>query len=594
MTLLKSHVSVWETIATNLVTHQKSILYVKNRGDTLEFFTRDLPMLGKALQAGLASGILDISGIPFKTRSKTDTRPRFLFEFFSQIFDKDGYLLAYPKKVRETRQLTMMFYKFEMPITPEQERKAKLKFIVTDCRVKTDNWPDSLDEVRQNFSSLLPDDPMDFRPHHSNGATFDKLRNDQKRTHRSWFPLLMGTFGLCMFFPAHANNNMLDAAGLKIDQPRTQRSRIAFVPKDSRGPRTIAIESHEPMMVQKGLQQMLCDHIEESSPAKGKINFTNQSINRRLAQKGSYDGSLATIDLKDASDMVSYKLVMACSPLVWQEALTSCRSNEVVIDGFSRTIKKFASMGSALCFPIEAMIFWSICRTITDVVYVYGDDIIVPSNKAADCIKALESYGLVVNKDKSFLSGRFRESCGGDYLDGNDIGFIKCKSYALASYIPFLNNISVLYGEKIADELAAEYESRMKVQLFREPIEHRARMQPYVYYTRLCSASHVFFKRRYNKNIQAYEYRTLNEVRASVTPKDREYTDDMMYFDWLCQAMPDNCPLDYHADREYEDEFNSDIVRFSTNIFEADPIGSAQRIANSVTKFVWGVKNPVS
>lgn len=595
MTLLKSHVAVWATIATHLVTNPKSITYVKNRGDTLDFFTKELPMLGKALQAGLSTGILDLSGIPFKTRSKTDARPRFLFEFFKEIFDKDGYLLAFPRKVRETRQLTMMFYKFEMPISPEQERLAKLKFIVTDCKVKTSNWPDTLEEVCQNFQSLLPDDPMDIRPHHSSGATFDKLRNDQKRTHRSWFPLLMGTFGLCMFFPAQASMVTLTSTGLKIDQPRTQMARIAFVPKDSRGPRTIAIESHEPMMVQKGLQQLLYDHIEDSSPARGRINFTDQSINRRLAQKGSITGNIATIDLKDASDMVSYSLIMACSPPVWREALTACRSNEVMIDGFTRPIKKFASMGSALCFPIEAMIFWSICRTITDDVYVYGDDIITPANKAVECIKALEAYGLIVNQDKSFITGRFRESCGGDYLDGKDIGYIKCKSYAHASFVPFLNNISEMYGEQIADKLAGEYETRMSLQLFREPIQHRVRAQPFVYYTTLCAASHVFFERRYNKNIQTYEYRTLQEVHDSVQSKDRTYTDDMMYFDWLCQAMPDNCPVDYHADREYIKEFNPDFtIRYTTNVFETDPIGSVQQVANPVTKFVWGVRNPVS
>jgi hypothetical protein len=52
---------------------------------------------------------------------------------------------------------------------------------------------------------------------------------------------------------------------------------------------------------------------------------------------------------------------------------------------------------------------------------VYGDDIIVPIEHAHRVISDLESVGLKVNESKSFLSGKFRESCGFDGYDGWDV-----------------------------------------------------------------------------------------------------------------------------------------------------------------------------
>jgi hypothetical protein len=92
-------------------------------------------------------------------------------------------------------------------------------------------------------------------------------------------------------------------------------------------------------------------------------------------------------------------------------------------------------MGSALTFPVEALVFCTIIFTaISDElgipltrevvnsfrgqVRVYGDDIIVPVEYVDVVIRYLEAFGLKVNSDKSFWNGKFRESCGGDYYDG--------------------------------------------------------------------------------------------------------------------------------------------------------------------------------
>nr|QDH86778.1 MAG: RNA-dependent RNA polymerase [Leviviridae sp.] len=93
------------------------------------------------------------------------------------------------------------------------------------------------------------------------------------------------------------------------------------------------------------------------------IGSDTQEPNQLLAQKGSRDGSLATLDLSEASDRVSLQLVeelLARNPLA-KEAILACRSLRASVPGHETiTLAKFASMGSALCFPIEAMVFITI------------------------------------------------------------------------------------------------------------------------------------------------------------------------------------------------------------------------------------------
>jgi hypothetical protein len=54
-------------------------------------------------------------------------------------------------------------------------------------------------------------------------------------------------------------------------------------------------------------------------------------------------------------------------------------------------------------------------------VYVYGDDIIVPVDEVATVISTFELFGLKVNLNKSFWTGKFRESCGMDAYDGKRV-----------------------------------------------------------------------------------------------------------------------------------------------------------------------------
>jgi hypothetical protein len=52
---------------------------------------------------------------------------------------------------------------------------------------------------------------------------------------------------------------------------------------------------------------------------------------------------------------------------------------------------------------------------------VYGDDIIVRSAVAPRVLKYLQVCGFTANRKKTFLSGPFRESCGTDWFEGEDV-----------------------------------------------------------------------------------------------------------------------------------------------------------------------------
>jgi hypothetical protein len=73
---------------------------------------------------------------------------------------------------------------------------------------------------------------------------------------------------------------------------------------------------------------------------------------------------------------------------------------------------------------------------------VFGDDIIVPSECAEFVIDDLESFGLLVNRTKSFWRGAFRESCGVDAYNGVDVTPVRWKTTLDAEHVQGLQSLS--------------------------------------------------------------------------------------------------------------------------------------------------------
>jgi hypothetical protein len=286
---------------------------------------------------------------------------------------------------------------------------------------------------------------LDLHGKHGPGKTADELLGNKKFTLSSW-PRRLETilpFGEMLL----VNRNFRDVGDcIDIVEPENETPvRVVSVPKTQKTPRIIAIEPTAMQFAQQSVSLLLTRGIERDKILSRLIGFTDQGPNQVLARQGSVDGSLATLDLSEASDRVSNHLVMTMVdkfPCL-SRALSACRSTraEVPNHGVIPLIK-YASMGSALTFPIEAMVFLIIvllgiqkelnrplCRQdlidLDGKVRIYGDDIIVPTDTVPSVIAYLETFGFKVNANKSFWTGRFRESCGKEYYNGDDVSVVK-------------------------------------------------------------------------------------------------------------------------------------------------------------------------
>lgn len=163
---------------------------------------------------------------------------------------------------------------------------------------------------------------------------------------------------------------------------------------------------------------------------------TQQALNRTLARLGSATGSLATIDLSSASDTISLELCYNRLPKWFFELLLWLREGHVKIP--SRGNKRVplwmvSTMGNGFTFPLQTMLFGSVVRAaykLLDIAPrgcdsknpnygVNGDDIIVDTRVYTLVCDVLTRWGFTVNSTKSFATGNFRESCGGDYYKGH-------------------------------------------------------------------------------------------------------------------------------------------------------------------------------
>jgi hypothetical protein len=203
----------------------------------------------------------------------------------------------------------------------------------------------------------------------------------------------------------------------------TEECVIDTVPKNAKTHRVIAKEPRANGFLQKGAGTYLRRRLRRVG-----IDLNSQVPNQDGAFRAYSDG-LATLDLKAASDSMPIELVYELLPLDWAEALNSLRSHKAKMpNGETITLQKFSSMGNGFTFELESLVFWALassvnelCESSVDRVLVYGDDIIVSAEIADELIDALAFTGFSVNKDKTFVSGNFYESCGKHYFKGKDV-----------------------------------------------------------------------------------------------------------------------------------------------------------------------------
>jgi hypothetical protein len=439
----------------------------------VSFLTKQLPRLGKCLDLALCQGTLDCVG--FERMPKTKL-PRFLGEFFRKVFHDDGRLLDEPNvlAIQRLRQVLFLAYKYELPYEHDQEKAVLDNFIINDSRLPDPSSACSMDEspigrhhqivakrlLARVFANFDPR-RLEVVPRHGPGSVATGEQAWEKWTFKRIYAPIEAYYPFTEYFVSggmHLCDTYTDIQ--KMDVVDGGTAKVVLVPKDSRGPRLISMEPLEYQFIQQGLGRSIMQWVESHPLTRGSVNFTSQEYNRSAALRSSMTGEYATIDMKDASDLVSLSLVRALFPPHMVEALEAVRTSATLLpDGRKVVMKKYAPMGSCLCFPVEALCFWAILvadrimrlgssdKFAASEVLVFGDDIIVPARDSELAMKRLEDYYLKVNTSKSCTKGFFRESCGVDAYKGIDVTPLRLKQVwrhrrdpsVYSSYIAFIN-----------------------------------------------------------------------------------------------------------------------------------------------------------
>lgn len=395
--------------------------------------------------------------------SKSAGLPRFLGGFLNQVFDSSSLaLLDEPNitAIRCIRQITGFASKIELETTASRNKAAIDGFI--KCEIDVASWEDNvlpsmdLSDFDRMVSLLLAPtlSKIDREiylgnvvPKHGPGATADRRKANQKYALTSWPQRLDEMFPVLEYL--YPNSGWYQEAQLvDIYEPGMELPvKITLVPKTMKTPRIIAVEPTAMQYVQQGILELIVNYVEEDPILRKMVSWQSQIPNQEMARQGSIDGLLATLDLSEASDRVSNALVnrMLKNFPHLSEACQRTRSTRAKLpDGKLIELRKFASMGSALCFPIESMVFITLSllgvaraqgvrpsrhwlKSMTGKVRTFGDDIVVPSSSAQLVSLTLSDFGLKVNTTKSFWTGEFRESCGKEYFRGSDVSITKIR-----------------------------------------------------------------------------------------------------------------------------------------------------------------------
>lgn len=331
---------------------------------------------------------------------------------------------------------------------------------------------------------LAGSDPREISPKHGSGVSACSTPKSERYAVPRFVEKIDGIWPMSEYFFASATA-FCDSLDEYLQAPVYDPcAKVLLVPKDARGPRLISCEPRETMWIQQGLMSRMYEDIEEHDLTRGLVNFTDQTENQLAAYHGSHDHGtqyiaslsalegaseaiamlsltgaqrdavqgwreakqktemylsdrglfplslddvpqkVGTLDLTNASDKLHLSVVTHLFPENWGRALSACRSAKTKLpDGRMVPLTKHAPMGSAVCFPVMALVIWSVLTAIAPAhaakrLLVYGDDIVVPSFMAEDAMLVLEAIGFEINRGKSFYRGPFRESCGEEFFRG--------------------------------------------------------------------------------------------------------------------------------------------------------------------------------
>jgi len=384
--------------------------------------------------------------------------PEWLMPLWTRFLERgDGFTL------RLLRTVLLFCYKVEHQPSEEQINDAQSAFEENDrlCGVSAARFNDQcllhvFTIARQTVGSIIyRNNWKEIVPQHGPGGVYPPRPPADKscfftlyESIDEHYPFYEFFCGISLYWWDHAVNECSGSVQVHTDIV----AKLVAVPKDSRGPRLICVHPAEAVWIQLGLAKLLEASIERNHRTRGKINFTDQSVNARLALHSSSSQRFSTLDLKEASDRISCELVRHLFGDYVYSILSCCRANKIkLLDGRVLELRKWAPMGNGLTFPVQSLIFWSLVTAgiyVThgvscDEVYVFGDDIIFPSCFMDGAIRGLVCAGLVPNMSKTFAKGFFRESCGTDAFKGTIVTPLRMKKGDINSLEHIVSNLDL-------------------------------------------------------------------------------------------------------------------------------------------------------
>lgn len=564
-------------------------------------FTIDLPALGKILDRSLADGLLRFQGTVNHSgpRHRKSEIPRLFWGLWSRLFDDAGCLKddIDPNVVLFLRTLLYVgknlksecsprylyetigeFYAIEAGLPPPSQVWDSDGSDVSGFSLghlsdlaeprshqpvlfrRTDGTDTELLDAIQRLADKVSTslgwfDPSQLTFRHGPGAVSDLPRDSYKYAFPSWSVRLESHFpyDLCGTTALGQGEFSTD-----YDRPKDSEthSELIAVPKSMKGPRLIAKEPTCHQWAQQGIRLWLEDRLNRTLIGTS-INFRSQEVSQNLALQGSEDGSVATIDLKSASDRISCSVIQRIfrrNPILLG-AMISCRTRYLrnTVDKTRDSLiklRKFSTQGSALTFPVQSILFTIVAiavgkqleprrseESLARSVRVFGDDIIVPNHWEPHVRYALEILGLKVNTTKTFSRGNFREACGMDAFQGHDVtpphiltAYVESDPGSLGSLVAVSNNF-YKKGFWIASNWLAS------------TIPHRIRRKIPVVSSSSGGfgfLSHVGSKvpptlRRWNTYLHRWESR-LVQVYARTTTKKQDHPAALLQ--WFTEAPP--------------------------------------------------------
>jgi len=570
----------------------RALTQLSSRGVT--FVTLDLPALEKLLHRSLDEGrFTPAASFLSGKRNKRTGIPVFLESLYKRIFSlESGALLESPcpDAIQALKTIFSFAKKVRLKCPKEREDEAIKAFINTDENLPDPyyNWDSDdfsdhvlstgrrdtaikqyfpasgselsnsdLDIIQRTFNlvasvlGLAPSQDVAIqdriKPRHGPGAVSEQRNGSSKYNLENWPDRLQYRFPIDFY-----GRPSLGATEISSTAPMTNNvlgSRLISVPKTMKAPRLIAAEPIHNQWIQQFLWRSLKDRI-DNSMISHSISFNDQEGNQRLALEASHTCSHATIDLSEASDRVSLALVESffTQSKEWLIDLQACRSPFVTLPcGADMRYKKFAPMGSSVTFPLQSLIFFSLClasifiqdnvkpslkamRRETPGIRVFGDDIIIKTGYVGILVKVLHHVGLKVNTEKSFWTGKFRESCGIDAYDGWTVSaprILEVPTGNLAQAPSLVETSNNFYKHGYWN--TAEY-IRSYLNKFNKFIRTKRSEGDALSYFTYHGDAPITSKSRYNKHLHRYEYRLFGTRVKMIDETIEPYARLLQYF----------------------------------------------------------------